>query len=63
LWRCTHLLASRRTLSRYAGDKAVEDFGRALSSAEERRLHELMADPKPSNETLDGIARLIGQHS
>jgi hypothetical protein len=52
---------SRRTLSRYADDKAVKDFTRALTQAEEKRLLELMAVPKPDEATLDEIARLMGQ--
>jgi hypothetical protein len=51
----------RRTLSRYADDKAVKDFTRALTDAEEQRLLELMAIPKPDEATLDEIARLMGQ--
>jgi hypothetical protein len=51
----------RRTLSRYADDKAVKDFARALTDAEEKHLLELMAIPKPDEATLDEIARLMGQ--
>jgi hypothetical protein len=51
----------RRTLSRYADDKAVKDFARALTDAEEKRLLELMAIPKPDEAILDEIARLMGQ--
>jgi hypothetical protein len=41
----------RRTLSRYADDKAVKDFARALTDAEEKRLLELMAIPKQDETT------------
>ncbi len=51
----------RRTLSRYADDKAVQDFARALTDAEEKRLLELIDNPKPDEATLDEIARLMGQ--
>jgi hypothetical protein len=51
----------RRTLSRYADDKAVRDFTRALSDAEEKRLLELMAIRKPDEAILAEIARLMGQ--
>ena len=52
----------RRTLSRYADDKAVKDFARALTDAEEKRLLELMAIRKPDEAILAEIARLMGQN-
>jgi hypothetical protein len=51
----------RRTLSRYADDKAVKDFARALTDAKEKRLLELMAIRKPDEATLAEIAQLMGQ--
>ena len=52
----------RRTLSRHADDRAVQDFARVAEDARLDRLEKLLADPTPPDEhRLAEIARLMGQ--
>lgn len=56
----------RRTLSRYADDKAVKDFEQVaketgLLTNDQKRIMELLDDPNPSGETIEELAKLLGQ--
>jgi hypothetical protein len=55
----------RRTLSRYASDKAVKDFERVAKSQglfiDDKRIMELLDNPNPSGETIEELAKLLGQ--
>ena len=56
----------RRTLSRYASDRAVHDFGRVAKDTElltdkDKRMFELLDDPSPTGETIEELAKLMGQ--
>lgn len=56
----------RRTLSKYADDKAVKDFERVakqtgLLSDDDKRIMELLDNPNPSGETIEELAKLLGQ--
>lgn len=55
----------RRTLSRYASDKAVKDFERVAKShdlfIEDKRIMELLDDQNPTGETIEELAKLMRQ--
>ena len=54
----------RRTLSRYASDKA-EDFERIAKSQglfiDDKRIMELLDNPNPTGETIEELAKLMRQ--
>jgi len=58
----------RRSPSRYASDKAVKNFARVAESkgllserARDERIMELLNDPNPTGETIEELAKLMGQ--
>lgn len=57
----------RRTLSRYVDDKAVKDFARVAESKRlfpdhaADRVTELIDNPNQTEETIEELARLLGQ--
>lgn len=57
----------RRTLSRYADDKAVKDFARVVEAKQlipdhvADRIMELIDNSQPTGETIEELARLLGQ--
>lgn len=60
------LFKRRRTISRYASDKAVKDFERVakqtgLLSDDDKRIMELLDNPNPTGETIEELAKLMGQ--
>jgi len=55
----------RRTLSRHTSDKAVKDFERVAKSQglfiDDARILELLSNPNPTGETIEELAKLMGQ--
>ena len=54
----------RRTKSRYADNKVVEDFNRLVDEIEQRRIDEAAAiigkDSAPTSEDINRVGKLLG---
>ncbi len=63
------LFRRRHTLSRCASDKPVKDFARVAGRkrlserARDERILELLNNPNPTGETIEELAKLMGQHA
>jgi hypothetical protein len=55
----------RRTLSHRTSDKAVKDFERVAKSQglfiDDKRILDLLNNPNPTGETIEELAKLLGQ--